>query len=47
MLSADIWRKSVPAKAVPEKAPCETSPLFDIGTPSTTMLVPKAIVELF
>ena len=47
MLSADTCRRSVPAKAVPEKVPWLTSPLFDIGTPSTTMLVPKAMVELF
>ena len=47
MLSAEIWRRSVPVKAVLEKAPCVICPLFEMGIPSTTMLEPKAAVLLF
>ena len=46
MLSAAIWRKSVPVKAVDENCPCVNNPLLEIGTPSTTMLEPKALVLL-
>ena len=47
ILSAEIWRRSVPVKAVEENVPCVICPLFEIGIPSTTMLEPKAAVLLF
>ena len=47
MLSADTCRRSVPANDVAENEPWLTLPLFDMGMPSTTIELPKALVLLF
>ena len=47
MLSAETCLRSVPTAAVEEYPPCVTSPLFEMGTPSTMMLEPKALVLLY